>query len=351
MAKKKASSGGTFRKFIVAIVIILIIALGFTGLNYYLKYFGPNVTGNREYLYIRTGATFNDVFDTIKKDGMVKDSTTFYWSAKNMNYIDRVKPGRYHLHEGMSNRKLINMLASGTQEPVTVSFHDLRLKEQFAGFISKKIEPDSVAILRLLDSASFVQQYGFTTENVYTMFLPNSYQMYWNTSPEKFFKRMYANYEKFWTPERKQKAAEINLDTIQVSILASIVDAEALHDEEMPTIAGLYINRLKKGMKLESDPTVIFAENDFTIHRVLLRYLSINSPYNTYLHTGLPPGPIMMPSVNAINAVLYYQRNNYLYMCAKADFSGDHAFATNVADHLINAHKFQQALNERNIKR
>ena len=162
---------------------------------------------------------------------------------------------------------------------------------------------------------------------------------------------MYANYEKFWTPERKQKAAAINLSPIEVSVLASIVDAEALHDDEMPAVAGLYLNRLKKGMKLEADPTVIFAENDFTIKRVLIRYLSINSPYNTYLHTGLPPGPIMMPSVNAVNAVLDYQKSDYIYMCAKADFSGYHAFATNVADHLVNAHKFQQALNDRNIKK
>jgi UPF0755 protein len=350
MTTKKAS-GSTFKKFIVVMVIILIIALGFTGLNYYLKYFGPNVTGKQEYLYIHTGANFNDVFKTIKDEGIVKDSATFYWSAQNMNYITRVKPGRYRLHEGMSNRKLINMLASGNQEAVTLSFHNLRLKEEFAGFVSKKIEPDSVAILRLLDSASFVQQYGFTTENVYTMFLPNSYQIYWNTTPEKFFKRMYANYEKFWTPERKQKAADINLDPIQVSILASIVDAEALHDDEMPTVAGLYLNRLKKGMKLEADPTVIFAQNDFTIKRVLKRYLSINSPYNTYLHTGLPPGPIMMPSVNAVNSVLDYKKSDYIYMCAKEDFSGYHNFATNMADHLVNAHKFQQALNERNIKK
>src|SRR6185437_1141373 len=190
----------------------------------------------------------------------------------------------------------------------TVSFHNLRLKEEVAGFVSKKIEPDSIAIIRLLDSANFVEKYGFTTDNVYTMFLPNSYQLYWNTSPEKFFKKMYANYQKFWTPERAQKAKEINLSPIQVSILASIVDAEALHDDEMPTIAGLYLNRLKKGMKLEADPTVIFAKNDFTIKRVLSRYLSYNSPYNTYLHTGLPPGPIMMPSVNAVNDVLDYKK-------------------------------------------
>jgi UPF0755 protein len=351
MTAKKASSGGTLRKFIVAMVIILIIALGFTGLNYYLKYFSPNVTDKQEYLYIHTDADFKDVYKTIQDKGIVKDTASFYRAAENMNYVSRVKAGRYRLHAGMSNRRLINMLASGTQEPITLAFHNLRLKEQFAGFVAKKIEPDSTAIIRLLDSTSYVQKYGFTTDNVYTMFLPNSYQLYWNTSPEKFFKRMYAHYEKFWTPERKQKAAAINLTPVEVSVLASIVDAEALHDNEMPAIAGLYLNRLKKGMKLEADPTIIFAQNDFTIKRVLTRYLSINSPYNTYLHTGLPPGPIMMPSVNAVNSVLDHQNNDYIYMCAKADFSGDHAFATNMADHLVNAHKFQQALNDRNIKR
>lgn len=350
MAKKKASSG-PIKKFIIALVLLIILSLGITCVIYYLRYFGPNVSGKKEYLYIHTGATFDDVYKTIRDEGIVNDTTTFHWSAINMKYTGRVKAGKYRLHEGMSNRKFINMLASGAQEPVTLAFHNLRLKEQFAGFVAKKIEPDSTAIIKLLDSADFVKQYGFTTDNVYTMFLPNSYQLYWNTSPEKFFKRMYANYQKFWTPERKQQAAEINLSPVQVSILASIVDAEALHDDEMPTIAGLYLNRLKKGMKLESDPTVIFAENDFTIHRVLNKYLTINSPYNTYMYAGLPPGPVMMPSVNAVNAVLNYKASNYLYMCAKADFSGYHAFATNVADHLVNAHKFQQALNARHIEK
>jgi UPF0755 protein len=350
MTEKKASSG-TFKKFIIALVLLVIISLGITCVVYYLRYFGPNVSDKEQYLYIHTGATFDDVYKTIRDEGIVKDTTTFHWSAVNMKYTGRVKAGKYRLHEGMSNRKFINMLASGAQEPVTVSFHNLRLKEQFAGFVSKKIEPDSIAILNLLDSAAFVKQYGFTTDDVYTMFMPNSYQMYWNTSPEKFFKRMYANYEKFWTPERKQRAAEINLSPVQVSILASIVDAEALHDDEMPTIAGLYLNRLKKGMKLESDPTVIFALNDFTIHRVLNKDLKVNSPYNTYMYAGLPPGPVMMPSINAVNSVLDYKASDYIYMCAKADFSGYHAFATNVADHLVNAHKFQQALNERHIEK
>jgi UPF0755 protein len=350
MEKKKKSSG-TVKKFIIALVVVIIIALGLTGAFYYFRYFGPNVTDKQEYLYIHTGATYQDVYKTIKDEQIVKDTSSFNWAAENMNYTNRVKAGRYRLKSGMSNRRLINMLASGSQEPITLSFHNLRLKEEFAGFVSKKIEPDSAKIIALLDSSKFVEQYGFTTDNVYAVFIPNTYQLYWNTTPEKLFKRMYANYEKFWTQERKQKAAAINLSPVQVSVLASIVDAEALHDDEMPTIAGLYLNRLKKGMKLESDPTVIFAKNDFTIKRVLNRYLSFDSPYNTYLHTGLPPGPIMMPSVNALNSVLDYKQSDYIYMCAKADFSGYHAFATNVTDHLINAHKFQQALNERNIKK
>lgn len=350
MTEKKASSkSGIFKKFIIALVLIIVVALGITCVIYYLNYFGPNVTDKEEYLYIHTGATYADVYDTIKTKHMVKDTATFSWAAQNMKYITRVKPGKYRLKPGMSNRALINMLASGTQEPVTLSFHTMRKKEQFAVFVSKKIEPDSTAILNLLDSAAFVKQYGFTTDDVYTMFLPNTYQLYWNTSPEKFFKKMYAAYQAFWTPERKQKAAAINLNPVQVSILASIVDAEALHDDEMPTIAGLYLNRLNKGMKLESDPTVIFALNNFNIHRVLNKDLTVVSPYNTYVHTGLPPGPVMMPSVNALNAVLDYKKTDYLYMCAKADFSGYHAFATNVADHLVNAHAFQKALSERHI--
>jgi UPF0755 protein len=338
------------KKFWIALVVIIVLSLAGTGIFYYLRFFGPNVTDKQEYLYIKTGSTLNDVFKTINEQGIVKDTTSFLQSAQSMKYV-KVKPGKYRLKSGMSNRNFINMLKSGNQEPVTLAFHNIRLKDQFAGFVSKKIEADSVSIVRLLDSAKFAEQYGFTTDNIYTLFIPNSYQLYWNTSPEKFFKRMYANYEKFWTPGRKQKAAELKLTPQEVSVLASIVDAEALHDDEMPTIAGLYLNRLNKGMKLQSDPTVIFAVNDFTIKRVLNRDLITNSPYNTYMYKGLPPGPIMMPSVNAINAVLDYKKTDYLYMCAKADFSGNHAFATNEAEHRVNAKAFQQALNDRNIKR
>jgi UPF0755 protein len=350
MATAKKTSG-TFKKFIIALVVITVLALAGTGVFYYLRLFGPNVTGNKQYLYIHTGATYADVYDSVKTEGMVNDTTTFNWAAHNMKYVNRIKPGRYRLKEGMSNRAFIRMLQLGEQEPVTLNFHNFRLKEQFAAFAGKRLEPDSAAILHLLDSAQYLSLFGLTPDNAYVMIMPDSYQVKWNIAPDKFIGRMYSHYQAFWTPERKQQAAAIHLSPVQVSILASIVDAEALYDDEMPTIAGLYLNRLRKGMLLQADPTVIFAVHDFTIHRVLNKYLTVNSPYNTYLHTGLPPGPIMMPSVNAVKAVLNYKKSDYIYMVAKDDFSGYHNFATNVAEHQANARKFQEALNKRNIKK
>ena len=351
MTKKKLNKLSLIAKAFILLGVVLIISLGITFWNYFLQYYGPNVTDKKEYLYIRTGSDFNAVMDTINSNDILKDTTTFKWSAENMDYIKNVKPGRYRLEKGMSNRHLINMLKSGDQEEVTLRFQNIRLKENFAGFISRQIETDSLSMISLLDSNEFISKYGFNRENVYTMFIPNSYDLYWNTPADKLFSRMYDEYQKFWTDERKAKAEEIGLSRIQVSILASIVDAEALNDSEMPTIAGLYMNRYKRGIPLQADPTVIFAAKDFTISRVLNKHLILNSPYNTYLNTGLPPGPIMMPSINAIDAVLNYEKHNYLYMCAKEDFSGYHNFAETGKEHEENARRFQEALNKRNIKK
>jgi UPF0755 protein len=328
-----------------------LVLIAATGINYYLKYFKPNVTDNQEYLYIPTGSNFKDVFSIIVNKDIVKDTISFLNAAQNMDYPVKVKAGRYRLTKDMSNRSLINMLKAGNQEPVNIAFQNVRLKHTLAGMISKKIESDSTSILGLLDSAAFVEKYGFNTENIYTMFIPNSYEIYWNSNAEKFFLRMHAEYLKFWNVDRKAKASKINLSQADVSILASIVDSEALNDSEMPRIAGLYMNRLLKGMRLEADPTVIFAANDFTIRRVLNKHLRINSPYNTYLNEGLPPGTITMPSINAIDAVLNYEKHDYIYMCAKEDFSGYHNYASNLSQHLQNARKFQDALNQRNIKK
>jgi len=351
MSEKNNRKPHLLKKSLIALAVLILLLLAFTGYNYYAKYYGPNVTGRQEYLYIKTGSGFTDVFKTIKDEGIVKDTTSFMQVAYSMKYENRVKPGKYRLHEGMGNKKFIRMLALGEQEPVKLAFQNVRLKETFAGMVGKKLEADSLSIIHLLDSAAYLKPFGFTPDNVYVVFMPNSYEMKWNGPAEKFFTRMNGEYQKFWTPERKDQAKAAGLTPVQVSILASIVDAEALHDDEMSTIAGLYLNRLNRGMKLEADPTVIFAIKDFTIKRVLNKYLVFPSPYNTYLNIGLPPGPIMMPSVNAVKAVLNYKKHDYIYMCAKDDFSGYHNYATNMADHLVNARKFQQALNQRNIKR
>jgi len=346
------SKGISFKaKILFATLALLFIVIAGTGINYYLKFFKPNVSANQDFLYILTGSDFKDVYSIIATENIVKDTISFLNAAQNMDYPVKVKPGRYRLKKDMSNRSLINMLKAGNQEPVKISFQNVRLKHTLAGMISKKIESDSASISRLLDSAVFVEKYGFNTENVYTMFIPNSYEIYWNSNPEKFFLRMHDEYLKFWNANRKAKASLINLSQQEVSILASIVDSEALNDSEMPRIAGLYMNRLQKGMRLEADPTVIFAANDFTIRRVLNKHLRINSPYNTYLNNGLPPGPITMPSINAIDAVLNYEKHDYIYMCAKEDFSGYHNYASNLSQHLQNARKFQEALNLRNIKK
>lgn len=351
MTEEKKKGLSPFSKFLIAFALIVVVILGITAFNYYLRYMGKSVTDNEKYLYIRTGSSFDDVYATIREKEIVKDSIVFLWVAQNMDYPLAVKPGKYRLEEGMSNRVLINMLKAGNQEEVSMRFRGLRLKENFAAYVSTQIEPDSATLINLLDSTQFISKYGFNKDNVYTMFIPNTYNMYWNISAESFFKRMYDEYQKFWNADRTAKAKALNLTPIQVSILAAIVDAEALHDREMPTIAGLYLNRYRKGIRLQADPTVIYANNDFTIRRVLNRHLTKDSPYNTYVYAGLPPGPIMMPSINAIDAVLNYEKHNYIYMCAKEDFSGYHNFAVTVAEHQANARRFQQALNERNIKR
>jgi UPF0755 protein len=351
MTEQKTGRLGMKYKVIIAFLIITVLALGITAFSYYLKYFGPNVSNKEKYLYIKTGSDFENVYQTIKEKEIVNDTLAFHETAMDMDYPQVVKPGKYRLKGGMSNRRFINMLKAGNQEPVQLKFKNHRLMKNMAAYISTQIEADSTSIINLLDSAEYVSKFGFTTDNVYSAFIPNSYEFYWNTSAQQFFERMYKEYQKFWNPQRKAKAKEIGLSETEVSTLAAIVDAEALNDSEMPTIAGLYMNRYRQGIKLQADPTVIYANQDFTIRRVLNRHLRKDSPYNTYVYSGLPPGPIMMPSINAIDAVLNHKKHNFIFMCAKEDFSGYHNFAVTQAEHQANARRFQQALNQRNIKK
>jgi UPF0755 protein len=251
----------------------------------------------------------------------------------------------------MSNNKLVNMLRAGKQVPVKLVFNNIRLKEQFAGKIGKQIEADSIQLLSLLNDQQTAAKYNFTKENFLCMFIPNTYEMYWNTSPERFIEKMNRQYNEFWTNERKLVAEGIGLKPEEVIILAAIVEQETIKDDEKPTVAGVYINRLKKGMPLEADPTLKYALGDFSIQRILNKDKLVNSPYNTYLNTGLPPGPICMPSVSSINAVLNYQHHQYIFFCAKEDRSGYHNFARTLDQHMNNARAYQRALDKINIRR
>jgi UPF0755 protein len=349
MAVKSPKSG--FSKIITILVLLVLLVAVFLGYRSYKNNFSPNVTDKEEYLYIPTGSTFEELMQNIEKNEILLDTSSFRRVAEKNDYPQSIKAGKYALEPGMNNRDLVRKLRAGLQEPVKFRFQNLRLKGDFAKHVSTLLEADSASIMKLMNNDSLAAQYGFNTENFYSMFIPNTYEIWWNTSSEKFFERMYTEYSKFWTEERLSKAKAINLSPNEVSILASIVKGEAMHNDEMPKIAGLYLNRLKRGILLQADPTVIFAAKDFTIRRVLNKHLAIPSPYNTYLNRGLPPGPITLPSIASIDAVLNPQKHEYIYMCAKDDFSGYHNFAKTMSEHLVNARKFQRALNERNIKR
>lgn len=329
-------------------MVLMLIGSG-TAIHFYNTLFSSNVQKEvDDYLYIPTKSSFEDVVRIIKINNIIQDDETFAWVAKRMKYT-KVKPGKYKIEKGMSNIELIRMLRAGKQEPVKIQFQNIRLKKDFAGYIGSQLELDSTKLLSMLDSMDMLRELGFDEDNIFCMFIPNTYEFYWNTSEEKFISKMKEEYDKFWNEERTQKAKKINLSKTDVIILASIVDQEALVNAELKRVAGVYMNRLNRGMKLEADPTVIFAIGDFNIKRVLNRMLQYDSPYNTYKYNGLPPGPICMPSVAAIDASLNYEKHNYIYFCAKEDFSGYHNFASNLAQHQVNARKFQQALTKRRI--
>jgi UPF0755 protein len=302
-------------------------------------------------IYIPTGAVFKQVMDTLTQNNILIDSSSFVWVAHKKKYDNWVKPGRYSIKNSMNNNQLVNMLRSGNQEPVKVLFNNIRFKEELAATISKQIEADSASIANLMNDNDFLDALSFNKQSVPAMFIPNTYEFFWNTSARQFMNRMEKEYNRFWTGERTKKKDDLNLSKIEVSTLASIVDEETFRDDEMPKIAGVYLNRLEKNIRLQADPTIKFAISDFEVRRILKKHLKIESPYNTYLNAGLPPGPIAIPSIEAIDAVLNYDKHEYLYFCAKDDFSGYHAFAKTHAQHIVNARKYRRALNRRRIYR
>jgi len=351
MPKKTKKSAKTAWKILFAAVVLAGLAGGFVGLRVYRAFTDPSVTAAREFLHIPTGAAYADVLRTLRDGRIVRDVEAFDFVARKMKYPGRVKPGRYRLTDGMTNRALVSKLRRGDRDAVRFRFQNIRLKEHFAGILGRHFEADSQAFSRMLNDTALAESYGFTADDFFCMFIPDTYEIHWNTPPEKIISRFRDEYHAFWNKERRKKAALLDLSPQQVGVLASIVKGEAMHVDEMPAIAGLYLNRLEKGMRLQADPTVIFANNDFSIRRVLNKHLTIDHPYNTYRRTGLPPGPIMLPSIASIDAVLNAQKHDYIFMCAKEDFSGYHNFARTMAEHAANARKFQKALDERNIRK
>lgn len=312
----------------------------------------PNVKLNGRssaYLYIRTGSTFADVLKALKDSSFVVDIKSFDWVARQKSYPQLVKAGRFKISNGMSNNQLINMLRSGSQEPVKITIGKVRSIKRLAELVGNKLEMSDEDLYMLLTDNMFLSKMGKTQETVFTLFISDTYYFNWNTSAEQFVERMYAESVKFWNESRREQAKDVNLTPDEAYTLASIVEEETIKNDEKPDVAGVYLNRIRIGMPLQADPTVKYAVGDFELKRILNKHLEVESPYNTYKHRGLPPGPICIPSKSSIDAVLNYNKHKYLYFCAKDDFSGYHAFARTLIEHNVNAEKYRKALNKNKI--
>ena len=328
-----------------AMVLSSVLFSSFIFYAYQIIY-SPNfqVAKQKTHIMIPMGGTFDAVRDSLYKYDIVQDVVSFSFLAKLMDYTVAVKPGIYEISPNMTNIGLIRLLRAGNQTATFITFSYGRLVEDIAAPITKNIAITPTQFLQAVENYSQSNSGGFTKESIIGMFIPNTYQVYYTVTAEKLLEKLNNEYNRFWNAERKSKAKALGLTPKEVSVLASIVQAESVKADESKIIAGLYYNRLQRGIPLQADPTLVFASGDFTIKRVLNLHKEIDSPYNTYKYKGLPPGPINMPSIQSIDAVLNYKKHNYIYMCAKEDFSGYHNFTSNLTQHNVNAKKYQRAL-------
>ena len=332
----------------LAIFFLVILIIG--GITYH-KFYSPffNIK-ETVYVYIDDRKDYQDLLMQLETVAKAKNIALFEQFSKAAKYPGNMKTGRYAVKPDMSCKIFLQQLRNGNQTPSNITFNNIRLKKEFADRLGEQMMFSAEELLSQLNDSAVCASCGFTPETILCMFIPNTYQFYWNMPVDGFLKRMKKEYDRFWTPERMAKAQQIPLTPVQVSILASIVEEETAVRSEYSIVSGLYINRLKRGMLLQADPTVKFAVGDFSLQRILNVHLATDSPYNTYQHGGLPPGPIRMPSIAGLDAVLNYQEHNYIFMCAKEDFSGTHNFATTSAEHGRNATKWRAALNQRGIR-
>jgi len=344
------------KRILIAVVLIGLILCGVFAYWVYSALLSPNTRFEQTEVavHIPTGSQIDDVIRILEP--YVENTDSFYQVARRKKYDANVKPGRYILVRDMNNNDLVNVLRS-RNTPVNVSFNNQETVEALAGRIAEQIEADSASLQAALTDPEFLSANGFTPDQALGMYLPNSYEFYWNTSAEGFRQRMEDEYQRFWNATRLKKAEALNLTPAEVTSLAAIVQKETAKVDERPRVAGVYLNRIRKGMKLQADPTVIFALKkstgnfDTVIKRVLYRDLEIDSPYNTYKFRGIPPGPITMPDISSIEAVLNSERHNYLYFVVDVERFGYHMFASSLSQHNRNKAQYIRWLNERKINR
>lgn len=343
----------TKKKMVAAFMIVSTIMLSSFSFYFYQILYTPNIlVGKPQQLFnIPQGSTYKDVQYRLYDEGILNDAVSFGFLARIKDLDKSIKPGMYLFKEDMTNTEAINMLRNGVQEPINLTFTAARKIEELSKKLTMSLALDSADLAPYLLSDSIAQAYGFNQNTFIAMFLPNTYQVYWTVSPKELLDRMKREYDRYWNAERLQKANDLGMTPVEVMTLASIVDAETNRMDEAPTIAGVYLNRIKRGIPLQADPTLVYALGDFSIRRILNEDKQVDSPYNTYKYRGLPPGPINMPAIAAIEAVLNYEKHKYLYFCAKEDFSGYHAFARTLTEHNENARRFQRALNMERIYR
>lgn len=337
-------------KKIIFIIVALLILSGITaGIGYYFIMYPNTIVTDDGIIYIRNGATIDSVQNTLQQKGYLKSDVTFRKIVEIKKYPSLIKPGRYKIRNGMNNNNLVNMLRSGNQAAVKFTFNNIRTIEDFADMVATQLNISRQEFLDIATDPAYISIMGFTKENFIGMFIPNTYEIYWNISATDFITKMAGEYRKYWNTERRNKAEKAGLSPMDVTILASIIEEETIKPEEYPVIAGVYINRLNQDIPLEACPTLKFALGDFTLRRILHKHMEVESPYNTYKHRGLPPGPVRMPSITVMDAVLNYQKHEYLFFCAKSDFSGAHNFSKTLRQHNEYARQYHEELNKRHI--
>ena len=343
------------KKIITIVSVVLISVLMIYGLILLNQIFSANTkfTEKEVYVYVLTDSKYDDVKKILAP--YVKNMNRFDLVASKRGYDENVVPGRFLLTNGMNSYALVKAMRMNL--PVKLAFNNQERVEDLAGRVGSQIEADSLSLLTSFKDSIFLKENGFNEENVLAMFIPNTYEVYWNTSAVKFRDKMIKEYRNFWTKERVAKAEKQGLTPIDATILASIVHKESVKKDERPRIAGVYLNRLRAGMPLQADPTVIYAikkkSNDFeqVIKRVFYKDLTMSHPYNTYNNLGLPPGPIAMPDITALEAVLTPEKNDFIYFCASIDRFGYHEFAATYEEHTKNAKKYSDWINSQDVKR